>query len=331
MVGRPGGSGGGALVKYKDYYESLGVPRSASEKEIKAAYRKLARQYHPDANPGDKKAEEKFKEITEAYEVLKDQDKRRRYDMLGSNWKAGADFHPPPDFGGFSFDFGTFGEMGRGGAFSDFFEILFGQTFGGGAGGPGGRQGGQRRDAALKGQDQEADIELSVEELLRGTKRTIQVSAPGLKAKTLEVTIPAGMRPGKKVRVGGEGGISTSGGPRGDLYLRIKLKPHPLYTIDGDNVVSDLPVSPALAVVGGEATVTTLDGPVTLMVPAGSQSGRILRLRGRGLPRFKAEGRGDHLFRIKIAIPSDISSEERDLYERLSAIEAQRGKAKTGV
>lgn len=316
------------MVKYKDYYDTLGVARNASDKEIKSAYRKLARQYHPDANPGDPKAEEKFKDITEAYEVLKDADKRRRYDMLGSNWKAGSDFRPPPDFGGgFNFDLG---DLGKGSAFSDFFEILFGQHFGDAAGG-GRAQGARQAARPMKGQDQEAEIELSVEEIARGTTRNIQVSAPGLKNKTLEVTIPAGMRTGKKVRVSGEGGLSGGGGPRGDLYLRIKIKPHPYFTVDGDNLVSDLPISPAKAVLGGEATVVTLDGPVKLVVPAGSQSGRLLRLRGRGLPRYKQEGRGDHLFKIKLVVPAEVTPEERALYEKLAALEDERAHAKKGA
>jgi len=331
------------LVKYKDYYDTLGVSRKATDKEIKTAYRKLARQHHPDANPGDKQAEERFKEITEAYEVLKDADKRAKYDMLGSNWKAGAEFRPPPDFGGFSFDFGDlsgFGGRGpfRGGgggsAFSDFFDTLFGQTFsaeGGPAGtGPGaGPRGGPRSN---RGQDQEAEIELTLDELVHGTARNIQISGPGLKPKTLEVKIPAGLRAGKKVRVPGEGGISMDGGTRGDLFLKINVKPHPYYTIDGDNLITDLPISPAKAVLGGEATVQTMDGPVTIVVPPGSQSGRLLRLRGKGLPKYKQEGKGDHLVKLKLVLPSDLSPEERELYEKLAHLEAAKGaKAKAGA
>ncbi|HEY9869833.1 MAG TPA: J domain-containing protein [Candidatus Obscuribacterales bacterium] len=313
------------MVKYKDYYQTLGVSRSATDKEIKAAYRKLARQYHPDANPGNKQAEEKFKEITEAYEVLKDAEKRRRYDMLGSNWKAGAEFRPPPDFSGFGFDFGDLGGFGKGGfgrgggsAFSDFFEMLFGQGFTG-QGAPGAAAG-----RSMKGQDQEAEIELSVEELARGTTKNIQISAPGLKPKTLEVKIPAGLRSGKKVRVPGEGGVGMSGGGRGDLFLRVKVKPHAQYVVDGDNLISELAITPATAVLGGEATVPTLDGSVKIVIPPGSQSGRMLRLRGKGLPRYKQDGRGDHLVKLKIAIPSQLSSQERSLYEQLARLEAER-------
>jgi curved DNA-binding protein len=313
------------LVKYKDYYETLGVPRNAAEKDIKAAYRKLARQYHPDANPGDKTAEEKFKQVQEAYEVLKDPDKRRRYDQLGANWKDGADFEPPPGFGGFAFDFGNI----RGGstAFSDFFETLFGQHFGTGAE-SGFGTGGFRR--TMKGQDSEAEIELTIEEVFKGTSRNIHVQTPHARPKTLQVKIPAGVKQGSKVRVPGEGGPSPAGGPNGDLYLKVKIKPHPIFTIEGENVVSELQISPAHAIIGGEATVTTLDGAVKINVPPLSQNGRLLRLRERGLPRLKQSTRGDHLVRLKIVIPSSVTAEEKSLYEQLAALEAKKQQASAG-
>lgn len=315
------------MVKYKDYYASLGVPRTATEKEIKTSYRKLARQFHPDANPGNKEAEEKFKEITEAYEVLKDPDKRRKYDMLGSNWKAGSDFQPPPDMGGFTFDFGGFGDLGRGSAFSDFFEMLFGSPLAGQAGA--GR--GFRPGASLRGADQEADVELAVEELARGAMRTLQISAPGVKPKTLEVKIPAGVRAGSKVRIPGEGGPSAQGGTRGDLYLKVKVKPHEHFTIEGDNLLSEVHVSPSQAVLGGEATVQTLDGSVRIVIPPGSQSGRLLRLRNKGLPKVKQEARGDQLVRVKIAIPTDVTPEEKELYQKLAELERKKTQGKTSV
>jgi curved DNA-binding protein len=317
------------LVKFKDYYDTLGVDRKATEKEIKTAYRKLARQFHPDTNKGNKQAEEKFKEIAEAYEVLKDSEKRKRYDMLGANYKQGADFRPPPDFGGFSFDFGN---MGPGSPFSDFFEMLFGQagTAGGAAGGFRGAPtpGGFRTQSAPQPQrrriDQEAEIELSVEELAKGTTRTLQISGGGAKQRTLEVKIPAGVRAGSKVRVaGGEQGANLGQGA-GDLYLKVKVKPHPLFTIDGDNLICDLSISPATAVVGGEATVTTLDGPVRIRVPSGTQSGRLLRLKERGLTKLKSQQKGDQLVRVKISIPTNLTDEERKLYEQLNKIEKER-------
>ncbi len=312
------------MVKFKDYYETLGVSRSATDKEIKAAYRKLARQHHPDANKGNKASEEKFKEIGEAYEVLKDPEKRRRYDALGANYKDGADFRPPPDFGqgGFSFDFGNLG--GGHSSFSDFFEMLFGQNFGG----SGGMTGGPLGSTPRRRFDQEAEIELSIEELAKGSVRTLQISEPGAKTRTLEVKIPAGVRAGSKVRVSGEGGKSM-GGP-GDLYLKVKVKPHPYFTIDGDNLICEVSLTPAQAVIGGEAMVTTLDGPIRIRIPAGTQNGRLLRLRGRGLPRLKGAVKGDQLVRTKIVIPSTVTAQEKALYEQLATLEKQRKEASGG-
>lgn len=309
-------------VKYKDYYQSLGVNRSATDKEVKDAYRKLARQYHPDANPGNKQAEEKFKEITEAYEVLKDPDKRKRYDMLGANWKAGADFTPPPDFSGFSFNFGNLGGFGKAAgssAFSEFFDMLFGQQMQGQAGAA------QRQHQQAMKRHQEFEIDLSIEELARGTARNIQLKREGQPPKTLQVKIPAGVRPGSKVRVPGEG-PAAPGASAGDLFLKVRVKPHPFLTIDGDNVVSELLISPALAAVGGEAVVNTLDGSVHINVPALSQSGRMLRLRERGLPKLKQSVRGDHLVRLKIQMPQSLSPEEKVLYEELLKLEKTKEK-----
>lgn len=316
-------------VKFKDYYQTLGVDRKATDKEIKAAYRKLARQHHPDANKGNKASEEKFKELAEAYEVLKDPEKRQRYDRLGANYKAGSDFRPPPDFGagGFTFDFGNLGDLGKGGSFSDFFDMLFGNM---GAGGgfsqtasgsakpaTGGPQ--PRRSKAL---DQEADIELTIEELAKGSTRTLQISGPNMKPKTLEVKIPAGVRPGSKVRVSGEGAKMNGAG--GDLYLRVKLKPHAYFSIEGDNLLSNLTLSPAQAVLGVETTVNTLNGPVKIGVPAGSQHGRLLRLRGKGLPKLKGGTSGDQLVRVKIVVPVNPSDAEKKLYEQLAKLESEK-------
>ena len=312
------------MVKYKDYYDTLGVARNAPEKDIKAAYRKLARQYHPDANPGDKSAEEKFKEISEAYEVLKDADKRKRYDTLGSNWKAGSDFTPPPGYEGFSFDFGNMGGFGQGSPFSDFFESLFGQATGGMGGNP--RSGGGFGRGQIKGQDQEADIELTIEEIAKGTTRTIHVSAPGGRQKTLQVKIPAGVRAGSKVRVPGEGGLGAAG-TNGDLFLKVRIKPHPTFTIEGENLVTELLISAAQAVIGGEATVPTLDGSVRISIPPLSQNGRMLRLRERGLPKLKQATRGDELVRLKVNIPATVTPEEKALYEQLLEVERRKAQA----
>lgn len=329
------------MVKFKDYYQILGVTRTATQKEIKTSYRSLARKFHPDANKGDKGAEEKFKEITEAYEVLKDPDKRKKYDTLGSNWKAGADFKPPPDFGGgFTFDFERFGEFSKSGPFSDFFDMLFGQTFGSGTTSgtrPGGSTGGgnaagaraarqsqPHRPGAQRGGrpsfDQEASIELTIEELARGAQRTLKITTPGAKAKTIEVKIPKGVRAGSKVRIPGQGMQTPTG--RGDLYLKVKVKPHDSFTIDGDNIFCEVPITPAKAVLGGQANVPTLDGPVKIRIPAGTQNGRLLRLKGRGLPSLKSGKTGDLLIRTKIVIPESPSPEEKTLYEKLAELES---------
>ena len=328
------------MVKFKDYYDTLGVPRTATDKEIKAAYRKLARQHHPDANKGHKASEEKFKELGEAYEVLKDPQKRSRYDALGANYKNGSDFRPPPEYsqgagtGGFSFDFGSMGGhsggmggmggMGGGAPFSDFFEMLFGQNFAGATSAQGGMPGGSPLGQAQRRRvDQEAEIELTVEELARGTVRTLQITEPGSKTRTLEVKIPAGVRAGSKVRVSGEGGKSMGGGP-GDLYLKVKVKPHAYFTIEGDNLICEVSVTPAQAVIGGTASVTTLDGPIGIRIPAGTQNGRLLRLRGRGLPKLKGDVKGDQLVRTKIVIPNTVSAAEKELYEQLAKLEKEK-------
>lgn len=315
-------------VKYKDYYQILGVSRSSTDKEIKAAYRKLARELHPDTDPGNKTLEEKFKELTEAYEVLKDPEKRRRYDMLGSNWKNGSDFSPPPGGfgGGFNFDFSNFGKGSAGGAsspFSDFFDVLFGQTFGS-QGGPQGTMPNSRQQQHSKSADQEAEIELTIEELARGTQRNIQITRPGQAMKTLQVKIPAGVRPGSKVRVPGEAPNAPMGGAAGDLFLKVRVKPHPYLTIEGDNLISELQISAALAVLGGEATVNTLDGSVNINVPPLSQTGRMLRLRERGLPKLKQTVRGDHLVKLKISLPTAVSPEEKALWEQILKIEKEK-------
>lgn len=329
------------MVKFKDYYETLGVSRSATDKEIKAAYRKLAREHHPDANAGNKRSEEKFKELAEAYEVLKDSEKRRRYDMLGANWKAGADFTPPPGAGNFSFDFSNLGGFGNASPFSDFFDMLFGQTFGQSTGQSTGQSAGQAGGQAFPGSeflnsgrqakafDQEADIELTIEELARGAARNIQVHKPGKGVKTLKVKIPAGVRSGSRVRVPGEAGQAVPNGQPGDLFLKVKVKPHPYLTVEGDNVVSELPISSALAVIGGEALVTTLDGPVHINIPPLSQAGRLLRLRERGLPKPKQTVRGDHLVRLKIVVPANVTPEEKSHYEALLEMEKNKTDRKT--
>jgi curved DNA-binding protein len=324
------------VVKFRDYYEILGVPRKASEQEIKTAYRKLARQFHPDANKGNKSAEAKFKEIGEAYEVLKDPEKRQRYDMLGANYKAGTEFRPPPDFsgGGFNFDFGNVGGFGGSSSnFSDFFEMLFGQSFAG-AGATGGAtfRTGHTSHAGHTGPfagghsvrhrtpaAQEAEIELTIEEMARGTTRTLQITSPSGPTKTIEVKIPAGVHPSSKIRVAGS--TTKNAANTGDIHLIVKPKQHPYFKLDGNNLLCEVSLTPAQAVLGTEVAVNTLEGPKTVKVPAGSQTGRTLRLRGRGLPGFKGAAAGDELVKIKITIPTKPSPEEIKLYEQLAKLE----------
>jgi DnaJ-class molecular chaperone len=323
-------------VKFRDYYEVLGVSKTAPEDEIKKAYRKLARKHHPDVNPGDKSAEERFKEINEAYEVLSDPEKRRRYDQLGQNWKAGSDFTPPPGWDNVRVDFGDYGDRGgRGGAdFSDFFESIFGGRRGarGGAG------------FRMRGQDVEAEITLTLEEAHRGVTRsltfqttetcptcggtgttdnktcpTCRGSGVVTRPKTLDVTIPPGVRDGAVIRLAGQGEPGSNGANAGDLFLRVRIAPHPLFTIVGDNDIQiELPVAPWEAALGATISVPTLDGPVEMKIPAGSQGGQRLRLRGQGLNR-RGGGRGDEYVKLKIVIPPTLTPKERKLFEELAA------------
>jgi curved DNA-binding protein len=301
-------------VKFKDYYEVLGVPRGASDDEIRKTYRKLARKYHPDVNPNDKSAEEKFKDINEAYEVLSDAEKRKRYDELGANWKSGADFTPPPGAGNGRVDFTGFGDAfgGARGAsdFSDFFESLFG-----------GRN--SRRNSAdfrMPAQDIEAEISLTLEEAHHGVKRNITLQGPGTDhMKSLEVTIPPGVRDGTLIRLAGQGEPGTNGGTRGDLYLHVRIEPHPLFEIVGHaDVQIELPVAPWEAALGAKVIVPTLDGPVEMKIPADTQGGQRLRLRGQGLNKRRGS-RGDQYVKIKIVIPPKLSTKEKDLFEKLAA------------
>jgi curved DNA-binding protein len=309
-------------MKFRDYYEVMGVARDASQEVIKRAYRRLARKYHPDVSK-EPDAEAKFKELQEAYEVLKDPEKRAAYNQLGENWRAGQDFRPPPDWGkGFEFSRGRAGPGRRGSRdeaaaeFSDFFSELFGARSPFGRASASGRQ-----DFAAAGQDHMARVEIDLEDAYRGGTRmielrTAEVSPDGqlrTKPRTLKVTIPAGVTEGQQIRLTGQGSPGIGGGPSGDLYLEVGLRPHPLFTVDGRDVSLELPVAPWEAALGEHISVPTLGGPVDMKLPVGARSGQKLRLRGRGLP---GPAPGDQYVVLRIVLPPD-SPRSRELFEQM--------------
>ncbi len=300
-------------VEYKDYYKILGVDRKASHDEISKAFKKLARKYHPDLNPGDKNAEDKFKELNEAYEVLKDEEKRRMYDQLGPDWQNGQQFQGGPGFENFQFNFG--GDFGGGGSsgFSDFFETLFGGR-GRGASGFGPDPFGNFSGRQARGRDVEAELSISLEDALKGGSRQISLQTSD-GPKTLNVTIPAGVREGARLRLSGQGG-SAAGGQPGDLYLRISFLPHALFRVEGDTIVYDLPLTPWQAALGDKVRVPTLEGTVELSIPPGTSSGRKMRLRGKGLGA--AGNRGDEMVNISIKIPAKMTAEQKERWEALA-------------
>jgi curved DNA-binding protein len=309
-------------VKFQDYYEILGVKRDASQDEIRRAYRKLARKYHPDVNK-DKGAEDKFKQVNEAHEVLKDPEKRKLYDQLGPDYKAGQDFKPPPGWENVHFEFRTSpGAEGFGfGGFSEFFETLFGGRRAGSAGGS--------RPAAwtMRGQDHEAEITISLEDAYRGATRTVtlqgyEVDGQGQMrptSSTYQVRIPAGVTEGGRIRLAGKGGAGMGGGPAGDLYLKVHIEPHPRYRLQGHDLKVEVPVAPWEAALGATVEVPVVDGTVSLKIPAGIQSGHKLRLRGKGLPR-KGSDRGDLLAEIKIVVPKKLSAREKELFAEMAKV-----------
>jgi curved DNA-binding protein len=298
-------------MDYKDYYTILGVDRGASEQEIKKAYRKLARKYHPDINPGDKQAEAKFKEINEANDVLSDKEKREKYDRFGRDWQRYQQAGSAGDF-----DWGSYaGGGGGGGDMSDFFE----QLFGGGR-----RSSGGGFNFRVDGQDVEHQVDITLEEAFAGTQRTLQFSNPNGTPRTITVKIPAGIENGGKVRVSGEGGPGRNGGRKGDLLLVANILRHPRFERDGDDLRLRLPVDMFTMLLGGEAQVTTLDGKtIKLKVPAGTANGKVIRLTGQGLPRLRNIGtRGDLYVTLEALLPATLSDRERELVEELRAMRA---------
>jgi len=304
-------------MDYKDYYQIMGVARDASQEDIKRAYRRLARKFHPDVSK-EANAEARFKEVQEAYEVLKDPEKRVAYDQLGSNWRSGQEFRPPPDWGrDFEFSTSSFGSAQDGG-FSDFFSSLFGQRspFGGARGGAG------SRGFAAAGEDHVAKIQIDLEDAFRGGSHTVELKSPQLgadgrvavKPRTLKVMIPPGVVEGQRIRLAGQGSAGIGGGPAGDLYLEIGFRPHRLFRVEGRDVTLDLPIAPWEAALGATVQTPTLAGPVDLRIPPNAKGGQRLRLRGRGLPGSTP---GDQYVVLNVVVPPADTPQARAFYEQM--------------
>ncbi len=316
-------------VEFKDYYKTLGVAKSATAEDVRKAYRKLARQYHPDVNRGPE-AERRFKEINEANEVLSDPEKRRRYDAVGPEWARFQHAGARPGPGGFQWVYtgqpGGGSSGGDAGAFSDFFRTLFGDAGGmsgtfsaedlfGGAARPRGR----RQQA---GADYEQELEVPLAEAYRGTEAQLEIRDGGGKARRLSVKVPAGVRDGQRIRLGGQGGAGANGGRAGDLYLRVRVKPHPVFARDGDDLRLELPVALHEALLGAEVTVPTLKGRVSLRIPPETQNGRTIRLAGQGMPR-PAGGHGDLFVTVTVVLPTKLNDEDRECVRKIGERHAE--------
>ena len=316
-------------MEYKDYYGIMGVARDATQDEIKRTYRKLARKYHPDVSK-EADAEARFKEVGEAYEVLKDPEKRAAYDQLGKQWKPGQEFHPPPDWdAGFEFRGGGY-TAGDAGVHSDFFEELFGRGFTGASGTRG------RRAFRMRGDDHHAKVLIDLEDSFSGATRSISLRVPELtedghvttRERTLSVRIPKGIRQGQQIRLAGQGGRGLGGGEPGDLYLEVEFTEHPLYRVDGADIYLDLPVAPWEAALGANVKVPTPAGNIDLKIPANSRQGRKLRLKGRGLTGKQP---GDLYVVLQVSLPPADSDAARALYRQMQDQLAFNPRASMGV
>src|ERR1051326_6880593 len=312
-------------VQFRDYYETLGVGKTATEDEVRSAFRKLARKYHPDVAKDKKTAEEKFKQINEAYEVLSDPEKRQKYDQLGEHWNQPGGFQPPPQWGGGQpgggFQWGS-GENGGvefefgGTGFSDFFEAFFG----GGRGRSAFGGFGQRAATAERGSDVEADIMVTLEEALHGSTRQVSLRRAGSKkTETYQVKIPRGVREGQRIRLAGQGEAGERGGKSGDLFLRVRMARHPDFSVEGSDLIHEVRIEPWQAVLGSELLAPTLEGKVRLKVPPGTQGGQRFRLRERGLPGVSGK-RGDLYVLVQINIPKKLTERERELWSELTKL-----------
>ncbi len=308
-------------MDFKDYYKVLGIEKKASQDEIKTAYRKLARKYHPDVNPNDKQAEAKFKEATEAYEVLSDPENRRKYDTLGSNWRQhrqsggrAEDYNWQQWYSGggggapgggqpryeYRSDNDDFFQGGSNGGFSDFFSSIFGR---------------KGATPQAKGQDFEATAELSLEEAFAGAERILTVDG-----KSIKISIKPGIRDGQKLKLSGKGGLGRYGGANGDLYIVIRVAPHTRFERKEDDLHIDVQVDLYTAVLGGETEVQTISGAVKLKIPAGSQNGARLRLKGLGMTKYGSKERGDLYAKLDVQLPKKLSEQERDLFRQLAEL-----------
>jgi curved DNA-binding protein len=310
-------------MNYKDYYQTLGVSKNAGQNDIKKAYRKLAVKYHPDKNQGNKESEERFKEVSEAYEVLRDPEKRKKYDKLGANWKqyenAGAGYGysqaggPSPGGGGsyyFEGDLGDlFGEAGAGGGFSDFFNAFF-------AGRGGAQAGYTGRQQSFQGSDLQAEMEISLHEAYHGTSRILNVNG-----EKLRINIKPGAYNGQELRIKGKGSPGPGGGEKGDIYIKIKILPDEVYQREGSNLVQKADIDLYTAVLGGKTEITTLSGKLNIPIPKGTQNGKKLRLKGKGMPVYGKPGQfGDLLIRLNVEIPKNLSPEETALFKKLKEL-----------